>query len=75
MSTGKITLQISGMSCGHCEKSLAKAIQGLNGIQHVTVSSATGRAVIEFDNSLVTENEIAKAVADTDIYQVTGVTA
>lgn len=75
MSTGKITLQISGMSCGHCEKSLAKAIQGLNGIQHVALSSATGTAVIEFDNSLVTENEIAKAVADTDIYQVTGVTA
>jgi copper chaperone CopZ len=75
MSTGKITLQISGMSCSHCEKSLAKAIQGLNGIQHVALSSATGTAVIEFDNSLVTENEIAKAVADTDIYQVTGVTA
>lgn len=75
MSTGKITLQISGMSCSHCEKSVAKAIQGLNGIQNITVSSATGTAVVEFDNTLVSENEIAKAVADTEIYEVTGMTA
>ena len=75
MSTGKITLQISGMSCSHCEKSVAKAIQGLNGIQNITVSSATGTAVVEFDNTLVSENEIAKADADTEIYEVTGMTA
>lgn len=75
MSTGKITLQISGMSCGHCEKSVTKAIQGLNGIQNITVSSATGTAVVEFDNTLVSENEISKAVADTEIYEVTGMTA
>ncbi len=75
MSTGKITLQISGMSCSHCEKSVAKAIQGLNGIQNITVSSATGTAVVEFDNTLVSESEIAKAVADTEIYEVTGKSA
>lgn len=75
MSIGKITLQISGMSCSHCEKSVAKAIQGLNGIQNITVSSATGTAVVEFDNALVSESEIAKAVADTKIYEVTGMSA
>lgn len=75
MSTGKVTLQISGMSCSHCEKSVAKAIQGLNGIQHITVSSATGSAIVEFENTLVSENEIAKAVTDTEIYEVTGMTA
>ena len=75
MSTGEITLQISGMSCSHCEKSVAKAIQGLNGIQNITTSSATGTAVVEFDNTLVSESEIAKAVADTEIYEVTGMSA
>jgi len=75
MSTGKITLQISGMSCSHCEKSVARAIQGLNGIQNITVSSTTRTAIVEFDNTVVSESEIAKAITDTEMYEVTGLTA
>lgn len=41
-------LQISGMTCGHCEMSVKKALAAVPGVTHVIeVSKDRGEAVVE----------------------------
>lgn len=56
------TLEIDGMSCGHCVKAVTMALQDLPG---VTVKDVTvGRATIDADESVVTEAALAQAIDD-----------
>ena len=41
-----IHLKISGMSCGHCQKSATTALEGVAGIDSVEVSLEPGGAVV-----------------------------
>lgn len=66
----KITLNISGMSCGHCEKTVSNTVKKLNGIHDVKINLATATAEIEYDQQLVKREEIVKAINDTEIYSV-----
>jgi copper chaperone len=53
-------LAIDGMSCGHCVKALTKelsAIKGMN-VQEVSI----GKAVIEYDAQLVSDEDILHAI-------------
>ena len=65
------TLKIEGMMCGHCEATVKKALESLEGVQSAAVSHEAGTAVVELtadvDNAVLT-----KAVEDKD-YKVLGV--
>ncbi len=65
------TLRIEGMMCGHCEATVKKALESLEGVQSAAVSHEAGTAVVELtadvDNAVLT-----KAVEDKD-YKVLGV--
>ncbi len=39
-------LRVSGMSCGHCEKSVEEAISALPGVESVNADHATGEVVV-----------------------------
>ena len=39
--------QVTGMSCGHCEASVRGEVAKLAGVEHIDVSAATGRLVVE----------------------------
>lgn len=56
------TLQIDGMSCGHCVKAVTMALQDLPGVEvrDVTVGSAT----IETADDVVAPAQLAQAIAD-----------
>ncbi len=41
-----VKLQVSGMSCGHCEMAVSKALQGVAGVESVRVSRDPGEAVV-----------------------------
>lgn len=58
----KLTLEISGMSCGHCVGSVSKALQALAGVEVEAV--AIGSATMQYDPAAVTREQIADAVAD-----------
>jgi copper chaperone len=45
MST--ISLKIDGMTCGHCEQAVSKALQQVEGVERVEVSHAQGLATVE----------------------------
>jgi copper chaperone len=40
-------LKIDGMTCGHCEKAVQKALAGVQGVEHVEVDLAAGSARVQ----------------------------
>ncbi len=56
-----IKLKVSGMTCGHCEKAVSKALQSVQGVNEVQVNLSAGTASIEGDN-VNTENLIAAVI-------------
>lgn len=65
----RVTLEIEGMSCQHCVRSVAQALEALEGVEVEQV--AVGRATVEYDASRVSTDRIADAIAD-EGYQVVG---
>jgi copper chaperone CopZ len=65
----KITLDITGMSCGHCVASVSRTLKGIEGV-HVD-EVRIGSATVEFDESKTTTAAVAKAVTD-EGYAVVG---
>jgi copper chaperone len=56
------TLQIEGMSCGHCVKAVTMALQDLPGVEVKDVR--VGAATIEADESAVTAAQLAQAIEE-----------
>lgn len=58
----RLSLEIRGMSCGHCVSAVSRALKTLDG---VTVDQVKiGAATLEYDPSRVTPDAISAAVAD-----------
>lgn len=38
--------QVTGMTCGHCEISVREEVGGIDGVEQVDVSAATGKLVV-----------------------------
>ena len=58
----RMTIQIDGMSCGHCVGQVTKALEGVEGVQVEQVS--IGSATIEYDPATTSEERVAQAVED-----------
>ena len=65
------TLTIEGMMCGHCEASVKKALEAVEGVVSADVSHEKGTAVVTIAND-VADDILKKAVEDKD-YKVTGI--
>lgn len=61
MST-HVSLQITGMTCGHCEMSVGKELKNI-GAENVVVSSANGTAEADFEVA-VSQEKLAEAVSE-----------
>ena len=60
MKTQELTIQ--GMSCGHCVMHVRKALDTLNGLKIESVE--IGKALVEFDETIVTKELIAKTIEE-----------
>ncbi len=58
----KLTLEIGGMSCGHCVGAVKKALSSVPGVKVDDVQ--IGRATVEYDPTKVNDNAIREAVDD-----------
>jgi copper chaperone len=58
----RTTLKIDGMTCGHCMKSVTKALEGLDGVTIEAV--AVGSATVAYDPAVASPERIAVAVSD-----------
>ena len=66
----KKTLKIEGMMCGHCEATVKKALEGLEGVQEAVVSHESGTAVVVL-NREVADDMLKKAVEEKDYKVIT----
>ena len=64
----KRTMKIEGMMCTHCEATVKKALEGLEGVVEATVSHENGTAEVVMESKLSDET-LKKAVEDRD-YEV-----
>ena len=65
----KLTLEITGMSCGHCVASVSRTLKGIAGVRVDDVR--IGSATVEFDAQKTSADALAKAVTD-EGYAVVG---
>lgn len=65
------TITIEGMMCGHCEATVKKALEALEGVISADVSHDKGTAVVTLEKD-VADDILTKAVEDKD-YKVTGI--
>lgn len=58
------TMKIEGMMCGHCEKSVRKALEAIDGVESAVVSHVEGTAIVnlskEVDNKVLADAVIAE---------------
>ena len=59
------TMKIEGMMCGHCEATVKKALEAIDGVNSAEVSHEAGTAVVELSEG-VQDEVLQKAVEDKD---------
>ncbi|AKB85822.1 heavy-metal-associated domain-containing protein [Methanococcoides methylutens] len=58
------TIKVEGMSCGHCQMTVTKAISGVEGVSSVDVDLEKGEANVSYDPEATDIDTIKKAVND-----------
>jgi copper chaperone CopZ len=71
MTTAVFT--VSGMTCGHCEKSVSEELGALPGVTLVAADAKTGTVTVESDQPL--GDDAVRAAVDEAGYELTGRTA
>ena len=59
-----INLNVEGITCGGCEKSIRNALLEQNGVSEVTASHETGVVAIDFDDSKIQQPQLKQAIED-----------
>ena len=55
---------VTGMTCGGCERALGRAVSRLPGVEQVSASHADQSATVTYDESIVSPDAIAAAIRD-----------
>ncbi|MBR1865959.1 MAG: heavy metal translocating P-type ATPase [Lachnospiraceae bacterium] len=59
------TMKIEGMMCGHCEATVKKALEALDGVTEAVVSHETGTAIVKLEHE-IGDDQLKKTVEDKD---------
>ena len=59
-----ITLQVGGMSCGHCVKAVEGSVGDLDGVKEVQVNLEAGEVAVAYEAGKVTVEQIKEAIDD-----------
>jgi len=55
---------VTGMTCGGCERALGRAVSRLPGVEQVSASHAEQSATVTYDENIVSPEAIAEAIRD-----------
>jgi len=58
-----IKLRVTGMTCGHCQAKVEKALKSLTGVYTAIIDLPDGEAEVDFDDDSVTTAQLVAAVA------------
>ncbi|HLI86262.1 MAG TPA: heavy metal-associated domain-containing protein [Bryobacteraceae bacterium] len=64
MPAETLTLDVRGMSCANCARSIEKKLASTPGVTKASVDLEAARAIVEYDTDLVKPDALAKAVRD-----------
>ena len=56
-------LNVTGMTCGHCQAKVEKALKGVSGVYTAIVDLEDGEAEVDFNDDAVTAADLITAVA------------
>ena len=59
----KLTLKVAGMTCGHCQKRVEKALTEVPGVFSAVVNLQDAIADLDYDDDTATIEELTAAVA------------
>ena len=60
----EIKLNVEGMTCGHCQMSVKKALENVKGVKSAVVDLEKKSVVVNYKSDKVTEESLVQAVAD-----------
>ncbi|WP_156288489.1 copper chaperone CopZ [Oceanobacillus salinisoli] len=60
----KTTLDVRGMTCGHCKMSVEGALNEVDGVSSVEVNLETGKVEVTYDKSKVNLEQLHEAVEE-----------
>jgi len=60
----QITLQVQGMSCGHCIDSIEGSVEELTGVTSVKVHLGEGKVDVAFDSSKTSLENIKNTIEE-----------
>ena len=60
----KVTLNVQGISCGHCVKAVEGSVGALKGISSVKVDLKAAKVDVEFNDQEVSLNQIKETIED-----------
>jgi copper ion binding protein len=59
-----LEIEVTGMTCGNCEKKIVKEVSALEGVKSVQASHEAENTIVEFDNSKTDLETIKKTIED-----------
>ena len=59
-----VTLNVQGMSCGHCVSSVEKSVGNLDGVKEVKVHLESGEVDVSFEEDKVSLDVIKETIDD-----------
>ena len=65
------TLKVEGMMCMHCEATVKKALEGLDGVIEASADHEKGIAVVKLEKEV--DDEVLKKAVEEKDYKVTGI--
>ncbi|WOV87103.1 copper chaperone CopZ [Sporosarcina oncorhynchi] len=60
----KTTLNVTGMSCGHCVKTIEDNVGKLDGVKSVQVNLEAGTVDVEFESGQIGTKQISDTIED-----------
>ena len=67
----KKTMKIEGMMCSHCEATVKKALEAIDGVESAEVSHEAGTAIVTMSKEV--SNDVLKSAVEAKDYNVTGI--
>lgn len=58
----ELVIEVRGMTCGHCEQRVVKALRRVPGVTAAAANHNEGRAVVTADATQATEHELRAAI-------------
>ncbi|SDC45181.1 copper chaperone [Pelagirhabdus alkalitolerans] len=59
-----VTLNVSGMNCAHCKKSVESSLESFDSVDNISVNLETGHVSFKYDETSTDLNELTEAIED-----------